>query len=106
MLRKPGRPQAAPVSLVDERNESYYLMRVRRARGAFLISEPPDNPLAMNALVSYLKHVRAEFQHVTWPTRRVAVSHTLIVILITIVTAALAAVLDSAFTGALRAFFG
>ncbi|MBU6323493.1 preprotein translocase subunit SecE [Patescibacteria group bacterium] len=60
----------------------------------------------MNAIVSYLKHVRAEFVHVTWPSRRTAISHTLIVILITVATAALAAFLDALFTGALRAFFG
>lgn len=60
----------------------------------------------MHALVSYLKHVRAEFDHVTWPSRKVAISHTLIVVLITAVTAILAAALDSLFTGVLRAFFG
>jgi len=48
----------------------------------------------MNAITTYLKHVRAEFTHIVWPTRQKAISHTLVVIIIAAVITALVGVLD------------
>ncbi len=45
----------------------------------------------------YLKHVREEFTHVVWPTNRTALAHTLVVVFIAIVIAALVGVLDYLF---------
>ncbi len=51
----------------------------------------------MNALITYLKHVREEFTHIVWPTRHTAISHTLVVIFIAAVIALLVGLLDYAF---------
>ena len=60
----------------------------------------------MESLTQYFKHVRAEFDHITWPSRKEAIAHTLIVVLVTAITALLAAALDTVFTGVLRNFLG
>lgn len=60
----------------------------------------------MGTLIRYFKDVRAEFAHVTWPSRKEAIGHTLIVVLVTAITALLAAALDTLFTGILRSFLG
>jgi len=51
----------------------------------------------MNALVTYLRHVREEFAHIVWPPRRTAVAHTLVVIFIAAAIALLVGLLDYAF---------
>ena len=51
----------------------------------------------MNALISYLKHVREEFTHIVWPTRHTAIAHTLVVIFIAAVIALLVGLLDYGF---------
>jgi len=51
----------------------------------------------MNALFTYLKHVREEFAHIVWPTSRTAVSHTLVVICIAVAIALLISLLDYVF---------
>lgn len=48
----------------------------------------------MNALVTYLKHVREEFSHIVWPTRQKAIAHTLVVIVIAAIIAAWVGILD------------
>ncbi len=53
----------------------------------------------MNALTTYLKHVRDEFQHIVWPSRDTAIAHTLVVIIIALVIAVLVGVLDYLFGG-------
>lgn len=53
----------------------------------------------MNALTTYLKHVRAEFTHIVWPTRQTAISHTLVVIIIAAVITVLVGLLDFVFGG-------
>lgn len=50
----------------------------------------------MHALTSYLRHVREEFAHIVWPTRRTAIAHTLVVVVIALVIAAWVGVLDYA----------
>jgi preprotein translocase subunit SecE len=53
----------------------------------------------MNALTTYIRHVREEMSHVTWPSTREAVAHTLMVILVSVIVAALVGGLDYVFTG-------
>lgn len=48
---------------------------------------------------TYLKHVREEFTHIVWPSRRTAVAHTLVVIVIAVVIALLVTLLDYIFGG-------
>mgnify|MGYP003395568455 CR=1 FL=1 len=60
----------------------------------------------MTALISYLKHVRVELAHVAWPSTRTAVSHTLVVIFITIVLALWVGLLDYLFTMAVGFVIG
>jgi len=51
----------------------------------------------MNALISYLKHVREEFAHIVWPTRHTAIAHTFVVIFIAAIIALMVGLLDYAF---------
>jgi len=61
----------------------------------------------MNALFTYLKHVREEFTHIVWPTRHRAIGHTLVVIFIAAVIALLVGFLDYLFgLGVSRALIG
>ena len=60
----------------------------------------------MHKLVTYLKHVREEFTHITWPTTRTAIAHTLVVILIAAAIAVLVGVLDYLFSGAVSRIVG
>jgi preprotein translocase SecE subunit len=48
----------------------------------------------MNAITTYLKHVREEFAHIHWPSRETAIAHTLVVIVIALVLALWIGVLD------------
>jgi preprotein translocase SecE subunit len=47
--------------------------------------------------LSYLKHVRAEFTHIVWPSNRTALAHTLVVIGIAIAIALLVGLFDYVF---------
>jgi len=58
----------------------------------------------MNALTTYLRHVREEFKHIVWPTRRKAVAHTLVVMIIAIIIALLVGALDFVFGGVVSRF--
>ena len=60
----------------------------------------------MNALTTYLHHVREEFKHIVWPTNHKAISHTLVVILIAALLALLVGVLDYAFGGIVSKIVG
>ena len=61
---------------------------------------------AMNALVTYLKHVRTEMGHVAWPSTRTAIAHTLVVIAIAVVIALLVGLLDYLFAGVVSRIIG
>lgn len=50
-------------------------------------------------LFTYLKNVRAELGHVVWPSRKTALSHTLLIILLSVFIAVFVALLDYIFTG-------
>jgi preprotein translocase SecE subunit len=52
--------------------------------------------------LAYLRHVREEFAHITWPTGKTAVAHTLVVLVI----AALIAVFVGALDALLRVVVG
>jgi len=56
----------------------------------------------MNALVTYLKHVREEFAHIVWPTSHTATAHTLVVICIAVIIALLVGLLDYIFGSAVN----
>jgi len=60
----------------------------------------------MNRLITYLKHVRAEFTHIVWPTRQKAISHTLVVIIIATIIALVVALLDYIFGGIVNRVIG
>ncbi len=60
----------------------------------------------MHALFTYLRNVRSEFAHVTWPSTRKAVAYTIIVIGISAVTAVLVGLLDYVFTSGVAHLMG
>lgn len=60
----------------------------------------------MTALITYLKHVRDEFQHIVWPSNRTALAHTLVVILIAAAIVVLVGVLDYVFGSAVSNVVG
>lgn len=53
-------------------------------------------------LITYLKEVRAELSHISWPTPRQATFYTVLVILISLVVAVYVGALDFAFTWVLE----
>ncbi len=69
------------------------MMPVSKPAGLFYL----QNGKPMNALISYLKHVREEFTHIVWPTRQTAIAHTCIVIFIVAVMALIVGLLDYGF---------
>ena len=69
------------------------MIQILRAREGFF-----NQPTAMTALITYLKHVREEFTHIVWPTSRTALAHTLVVIFIALAIALLVGLLDYAFS--------
>ena len=52
----------------------------------------------MNALTTYLHHVRAEFTQIVWPSRERAIAHPLVVVLIALVIAIWVGALDYIFS--------
>ncbi len=60
----------------------------------------------MNALTTYLKNVRTELSHVTWPPTSRAIAHTFIVIGISVATAVFIGVLDYLFTSGVSRVVG
>jgi preprotein translocase subunit SecE len=64
------------------------------------------NGINMNALISYLKHVREEFTHIVWPSRQTAIAHTLVVIFIAASIALLVGLLDYGFSAVVNHIVG
>ncbi len=60
----------------------------------------------MHALISYFKHVRDEFAHITWPSQRKALSHLLVVIIIAATIALFVGLVDSALQGVITRVLG
>ena len=56
----------------------------------------------MARLIQYIKDTRGEMKHVSWPTSQQTIAFTILVIAISLVTAAYLGVLDTIFTGGLE----
>ncbi len=56
----------------------------------------------MQRLITYFKETRAELKHVTWPTRKQAILYTLVVIVISLGTAAYLGFFDYVFSTLLK----
>ncbi len=54
----------------------------------------------MKSFFTYLRNVRAEMQHVVWPSQKQAVSHVLLIVVISVFAALFIAGLDYVFTHA------
>ena len=52
----------------------------------------------MNSLVTYLKNVRAELDHVVWPRPSTTIVHVALIVLITIIVALIVSGLDYGFS--------
>ena len=55
-------------------------------------------------LITYLREVRAELSHISWPTPRQAITYTILVIAISIVIAVYVGGLDFGFSRLLEVF--
>jgi len=53
-------------------------------------------------MLNYLREVRGEFRHVNWPTRRQTIIYTVVVLLVTLGTAAYLGALDYLFTAVVQ----
>ncbi|KKW21662.1 MAG: preprotein translocase subunit SecE [Candidatus Taylorbacteria bacterium RIFCSPHIGHO2_02_49_25] len=53
-------------------------------------------------IVDYLKETRAELKHVAWPSRKQAIAYTIVVIAISLLTAAYLGAFDYVFTSLLK----
>lgn len=60
--------------------------------------------IIMSSLINYIKETRAELAHVSWPTRRQAVALTVVVIVISVATAAFLGFFDYLFSLVLEKF--
>jgi preprotein translocase subunit SecE len=58
------------------------------------------------SIVRYIKETRAEFTHVTWPTKRQAIGYSVAVVLISLVIAYFLGALDFIFARGLSAILG
>ena len=59
----------------------------------------------MNRFFKYVKDTRGELKHVSWPTRAQAIGFTVVVIVLSIVTAAYIGLFDWIFTTLIQEFF-
>lgn len=58
----------------------------------------------MSTLINYLRDVRAELRHVSWPTRSQAINYTIIVLIISVGTGLFLGLLDFTFSMVLKRF--
>jgi preprotein translocase subunit SecE len=58
----------------------------------------------MKKVINYIKDTKGELKHVSWPTRKQTIAFSLIVILISVVTAALLGFFDFIFSQFLEKF--
>ena len=56
----------------------------------------------MSKFGAYIKETRAELKHVAWPTRKQAIMYTIVVIVISIITALYLGLFDYVFSMLLR----
>jgi preprotein translocase subunit SecE len=55
--------------------------------------------------INYIRETKGELKHVSWPTRKQAVTYTILVVIISIVTAAYLGVFDWVFKGVVEKTF-
>ncbi len=58
--------------------------------------------IAKNPMFDYVKNVRAEMRHVSWPSRRLTIVYTVAVVLISLSVAVYLGLLDYVFTTFIR----
>ena len=58
----------------------------------------------MKSFTNYLKEVRGELKHVSWPTQKQTIIFTILVIIVSIITAMLLGLFDFVFTSLLDRF--
>ena len=58
----------------------------------------------MDAFINYIKNTRGELKHVTWPTQKIALIYTVLVIVISAIIAMLLGGFDYVFTGILNQY--
>jgi preprotein translocase subunit SecE len=58
----------------------------------------------MGSIIQYLKDTRSELRHVSWPSRRQALTYTILVIVISVVTSLYLGFFDFLFTMLLDRF--
>ena len=73
----------------------YY--RGKTPRGGFFLGVYFYHPM-----FDYLKNVRAEMRHVSWPSRRLTIVYTVVVIIVSLVTAVYLGLLDYVFSTGIR----
>lgn len=56
----------------------------------------------MSKLGEYVKDTRAELKHVNWPTRTQAIMYTVVVVLVSLITALFLGIFDSLFAYLVR----
>jgi preprotein translocase subunit SecE len=57
-------------------------------------------------IIDYVKETKGELKHVNWPTKSQALNYTILVIVLSVVTALLLALFDLLFTGGLKILIG
>lgn len=55
------------------------------------------------AITNYIKDVRAEMKHVSWPSRRLTTIYTIVVVVISLAVAAYLGALDYIFSAVIKA---
>jgi preprotein translocase subunit SecE len=55
-------------------------------------------------MFDYFRNVRAEMKHVSWPSRRLTIVYTVVVILVSLAVAIYLGLLDYIFTGFIKYF--
>jgi len=56
----------------------------------------------MNGILTYIREVRAEMKHVSWPTRNQAVVYTIVVVAVSFATAAYLGLWDYVFGAVIK----
>jgi preprotein translocase SecE subunit len=69
------------------------MLYLTKPRGAF-----KNGSTMITSLISYFKGVAQELTHVRWPSQRLSIAYTVLVIMLSIVLAAYTGVLDTIFT--------
>lgn len=53
-------------------------------------------------MINYFKDVRAEMKHVSWPSRRLTITYTIVVVGLSLATAVYLGLLDFVFSGFIK----